>query len=418
MLRSFAQAPMTLTRATLPPLRAVQAALRKTTEVLVAELAHPTATPPPWSELEWRVARAVAALHGVASLLQRHLRWQGPPGWVGFLEEQAAHTAARQRRIGELLRLVDLHAREERVGFVPLKGAALHLMGLYAEGDRPMADLDLLTDEAGAQRLAGSLQRIGYRQTATTWKHLVFEPLEMQTPAEFGEHADNPVKVDLHTRLLEILPLRAVDVADLVFPPRPHPGINAYPSLAALMLHLLLHAAGAIVLRAVRMVQLHDIAVLSGRMSGADWEEVCGQVATQRGLWWAFPVLSLVARYYATIPRQVLLSAAAGCRWPLKRSAARQLLSDVSYSDIRRSALPGIEWSQSIREMLEYATQRTVLSAQIFARRQVASDAQLIPAERKRVYLARRARPVRWYALRPVRPAPLDAVSIALDLPR
>src|SRR5687767_4461362 len=86
----------------LPPLKAVQAALRETTEHLASELARPTTVAPDWSENEWLIARAAASMHGVSSLLARTLRWQGPACWGRFLSEQKAHTAYRHARVQQM----------------------------------------------------------------------------------------------------------------------------------------------------------------------------------------------------------------------------------------------------------------------------------------------------------------------------
>src|SRR5580693_1385037 len=88
-------------------LKALQLALQKTTEVLASELCNPTAAAPAWSEAEWAVARAVAAIHGVSPLLADTLRWQGPVAWARFLAEQKAHTAQRFQRIEQLLQHMD-----------------------------------------------------------------------------------------------------------------------------------------------------------------------------------------------------------------------------------------------------------------------------------------------------------------------
>src|ERR1700688_997146 len=100
--------------------------LRKTTERFAWELANPAPLAPEWSEFEWIVARAVAAMHGISPLLSRTLRWQGPAGWNGFLEEQRTHTAKRHVRIDDLLMHLDQRAREAGVAAVALKGVALH----------------------------------------------------------------------------------------------------------------------------------------------------------------------------------------------------------------------------------------------------------------------------------------------------
>src|SRR5579859_6414913 len=124
--------------------RALQAALRKTTETLAQELAEPTDNVPVWSDFEWRIARAVSAMHGVSSLLSNALRWDGPAGWQQFLQEQQAHTAARHQRIQGLLSRIDGRACTDGIAVVALKGAELYASGLYVQGERPMADVDLL----------------------------------------------------------------------------------------------------------------------------------------------------------------------------------------------------------------------------------------------------------------------------------
>ena len=61
--------------------RALQSALGRITERLAHELASPSPTEPLWSPLEWQLAQAVAAMHGVAPVLDGALAWAGPKGW-------------------------------------------------------------------------------------------------------------------------------------------------------------------------------------------------------------------------------------------------------------------------------------------------------------------------------------------------
>jgi len=374
-------------------------------------LAHPSAEVPDWSPFEWRIARASAVLHGVSSLLSSHLTWPGPTDWLEFLAEQRMHTQARHVRLDALLRLIDERARDLSIAVVALKGASLHQMGLYAAGERPMADLDLFVSAADVESMAGILEAIGFRQTTVTWKHRVFESDEVQPPAIFGEHSGNGIKIDLHMQIREILPRQPVDVSDLILPSEPRFGLNPYRSQASLMAHLLLHAAGCITLRTLRLVQLHDMALLSMRMSSTDWAQLVS-LGERRSLWWAFSPLTLVARYYGTIPAEVLASAAADCGWSLRRSSRNRLLWQVSFSDLRRRAFPGIEWSQSVGEVLAYATERAVLAAQVLTRANhsghVAGRVDGIPTP------SALQPPARWMGLRPARPAPLLAVRNAL----
>jgi Uncharacterised nucleotidyltransferase len=125
----------------LPLHASLPATLREITERLAGELARPTLVAPDWSPIEWRLARAVAVIHCVSPLLSGSLRWSGPAQWRDFLAGQKAHVTARHSRIQELLDQIDGRSRQAGIGMVGLKGAALHSMGFYGAGERPMADI-------------------------------------------------------------------------------------------------------------------------------------------------------------------------------------------------------------------------------------------------------------------------------------
>src|SRR5579859_5978779 len=104
----------------MPPIAAVQAALRRITESLATSLGELDVEPPAWSELEWRLAPAVAAIHGISPLLAGALRWQGPPHWASFLADQRRHNLLRQQRIEELLATIDERSRSAGIAIVAL----------------------------------------------------------------------------------------------------------------------------------------------------------------------------------------------------------------------------------------------------------------------------------------------------------
>jgi hypothetical protein len=399
------------------PLTAVQRALRKTTEFLARELAHPGTEAPDWSETEWRIARAVVAIHGVSGLLTQTLRWPGPVGWVAFLEQQRAQIAQRAPRIQDLLHELDSHARARGLALVALKGAALHARGVYAAGERPMADVDLLVRETEASQAAQMLAELGFRAGAVTWKHRSFEPAgSAPATAPLGESGAAPIKVELHTQIREILPLRAVDVSHLVFSARPHPGINDYPSHTALLLHVLLHAAGAMIARGVRLLHLHDIALLARGMSAADWDEVLRQGASTAdpSLWWAYPPLALVNRYYGCVPQAILGQLAAGCHSLLRGTYRRRSVTDTSLSYLWVSAFPGIEWSRSLREMSAYVAERLRPSAETRALREAFAQSQPLVSGGEWADTSQGRRIVRWLLARQPRQETLQPVRAAL----
>ena len=389
--------------------------LRKITEGLVQELASPTQAAPDWSEFEWAVARAVAAMHGVSPLLSRVLRWQGPAGWSGFLAEQRMHTANRHARIEELLLRVDQQAREAGVAAVALKGVALHALGVYHAGDRPMADVDLLVRPADAHRTAKVLESLGYAESCRSWKECEFTRVDAHEPAALGEHSNNSVKIELHERICERLPLRITDVSEHVFPAQPQPGLNAYPSKASLMIHLLLHAAGSMAFQSLRLVHLHDLARLSSQMTEEDWDAVLRGGERGDPPWWAFPPLKLASGCFPfKVPSGVLSALADECPYLLERTSRHQTLSDVSYSHLWVDAFPGMEWSQSVREVLGYVASRVRPSANHLALRARAAKSQTWAVGSRWSGLSQSRRILQWVTSRPTRPVTMHAIRAAL----
>ncbi len=202
------------------------------------------------------------------------------------------------------------------------------------------------------------LQGLGYVESFVAWKHRVFKPATGQPAAGLGEHRDTPVNIELHTRIQERLPVSAIDITGRIYPREPVPGLNPYPSNGALMNHLLLHAAGNICGRSLRLLHLNDIALLATRMNAGDWNVLLDEHAADAP-WWALPPLRLVARYYpGAIPDVVLVRLERNCP-PLLRAISRhQTLTQVSCSDLWLHALAGIEWSRSLREIGHYVRNR------------------------------------------------------------
>ena len=260
-------------------------------------------------------------------------------------------------RIAALLQRIDADARAAGLAMVPLKGSALHALGIYAPGERPMADIDLLVREDDAAAAIELLLQLGYVESFAQWKHRVFKPATDQPFAGLGEHRDTPVNIELHTGIRERLPVSMVDIPARIYPRTPRPGLNPYPSNGALMSHLLLHAAGNLCGRSLRLLHLHDIARLAARLSASDWDVLWDDDAESP--WWALPPLQLVARHYPqAIPAAVLARLARDCPLLLRTVSRRQSLTRVSCSELWLHAFAGIEWSRSLREAGRYLRNR------------------------------------------------------------
>ena len=347
----------------LPPLKTVKAGLHAATEALEMELAHPGTPTPDWDDVQWRLASAVAAAHGVSPLLGRRCRWQHA-AWQRFLRDQRTHVECRQRRIAALLARIDAGAHAAALPVVALKGSALHAIGLYAPGDRPMADIDLLVREDDAGMAVAVLEALGYAESYAQWKHRVFKPSGGVAVHGLGEHCDTPITIELHFRIQERLPVSLADVTERVFPRAAQPGLNAYASTGALMSHLLLHAAGGVCSRSLRMVHLHDIALLSARMGESDWRELddCDEGGPA---WWALPVLRLVDRYHpGVVPAGAMTRLARQCPRLLRAISRRQDMTRVSCSELWLHPLDGLEWSRSAGDVRRYLANRARPSAE------------------------------------------------------
>jgi hypothetical protein len=335
------------------------------------------------------------------------------PQWQAFLSHQARHTLARHGCFVTVRDRIDAEARRRGLAVVALKGIALHDLKLYRPGERPMADIDLLvrdSDLAAADELLGSL---GYRERNRNRRERVYVPLDSQDPTGFGEHTRNILKIELHTRIAERLPVRTIDITRLLLPRPGAVGLQGYDTLATLMTHLLLHGAGNMRSRSLRCLQLNDIAVLSGRLERADWDQVLYH-ERQFGSGWVYPLLALTSRYYTDVaPVEVLREAAAQCHHGLRRASARQHLSDVSLSRSWIDFAPGMEWCGSLAEKLHFARSRVFPDPVMRAEIAACETIQVWAQESHWFRLSRPRRVVRWLLSRPQRVATIASVRKA-----
>jgi hypothetical protein len=179
---------------------------------------------------------------------------------------------------------------------------------------------------------------------------------------------------------------------------------------------LLLHAAGNIRARALRMIQLHDLALLSRRLAPEDWNELLGSEPGRHACWWAYPPLLLTARYYpGAMPAEVVGTLEQRCPWLLKTVSQRHQLTDVSWSNSRIRAFPGIEWSRTPWEALRFMKSRVLPdNADLAVLKHVAEND---PASQRTPWygLSHGARIMRWLVSRPPRVQTMHAVRSAME---
>jgi hypothetical protein len=185
--------------------------------------------------------------------------------------------------------------------------------------------------------------------------------------------------------------------------------------MAALMMHLLIHAAGSMAYRALRLLHLHDIALVSARMSGPDWDELMKHGQPMNSRWWALPPLQLTARYYPeAVPADVLAALSRHCPWTLRQLVRNRRLSDVSLSYPWIEAFPGIGWSRSFAEIVEYIGGRIWPDNETRRQRDLRVENDFIATETQWCRLSQGQRMLRWMTSRPLRVETLHAVRMAL----
>ena len=227
-----AREPSTLSARALPPLMTIAAALRKTTEFLACELVAPTAHPPEWTDFEWRIGRAAAAMHGVSSLLCAGLRWAGPESWRQFLGEQRGRlrraAPANRAPVGRY-RSRGAPQRDSARGAE--RGGALRAQYLCCRRAPAAGDFDLLVRRDAVQATARLLESCGYTLEYTHRRDQAFRPAGGTIPPadRLGEHVDNPITVEVHTRIAEPLPVLGTDITPLIFPGLRMPALTNIP---------------------------------------------------------------------------------------------------------------------------------------------------------------------------------------------
>jgi hypothetical protein len=401
--------------APLPPPAELKISLRIATERLAQEARTASLQPPALTEFEWGLARAAATIHGVSGLLAAQDQWVGAALWRDFVTSQRREIATQQHRFQELLGAIDDRARSMGIAIFALKGAALHARRVFQAGDRPMADLDLLVREADIPAMLPMLAGLGMRSTGASWKHRMFQE-DADVPVDrFGEDARRPLNMDLHTRVAERLSTRVIDLTDEVLIER-HPGVHFYDSEMTMLRHLLLHAAGNISGRWLRLIQLVEIARVLERVDSRGWDELVRPAKGGTTPWWMFAPLVLVGRYFpGTVATDRLEHLGLAAPRLLRASMRGCTLSEVSASDPFLKALPALPWCQSLGDRLRYVADRVFPSSEEVHGFQQLANTRSYAANDSWVRRSQAGRVVRWLWARPPRAATMHAVRGGLE---
>ena len=141
-----------------------------------------------------------------------------------------------------------------------------------------------------------------------------------------------------------------------------------------------------------------------------------GYNQNMNGPWWALPPLQLTARYYPdAVPTDVLAAISNHCPWTLRHAVRHRRLSDVSLSYPWIEAFPGIAWSRSCAEIVEYIGGRIWPDKEMRRLRDIRVETDVAMSETQWGRLSQRRRMLRWLTSRPLRGETLHAVRMALS---
>ena len=241
-----------------------------------------------WTQTDWQIARLEVQLHGVAPLLYERFSDNGSLGLLNqllrdYIESQYLLNGKRIERVQEVLHSVLSVSDEAGIKIMPLKGSVLVNEYYNNPAIRPMADIDLLidlTDEKEEERILTSL---GYHLLSDTSINKTYIS-DDSISSIVGEHPDNPIKIELHTRVFCKTNQEQYDFTELMWQnsSRGFLKLNSIktPSKAMLLLHVLLHASCHQYEGTLRAIQLHDIFIISRIFDDYDWLAFEEQVDT------------------------------------------------------------------------------------------------------------------------------------------
>lgn len=209
-----------------------------------------------------------ASVQGLAPRLATLAGIEGiPVDLRHHLEAESRRCAERGERILGLLDRLAALLRASGLRAVALKGAALVLGEVVPAGLRPMADVDLLFEsESCLRQAAKSIEaQLGYAPLWNTPRHLVLAEREERVALQASEHPENPLRIELHRSFrLEVLG-RSLDATECLLRETETARGWEIPGPAAMLRHLLFHAAEDFAAKGLRGVQIVDFLVLSRR---------------------------------------------------------------------------------------------------------------------------------------------------------
>jgi hypothetical protein len=360
----------------LPSLSEFQPVIAEITESLVGIVCGKNKADclPAWTPEQWRYAKVVASIQGIAPLL--HHAGAGANGsneWRDFVVEQYRLNTLRNQRVFGLLDCVLAKTHAHGAQVMPLKGVVLARLLYTDEGLRPMSDIDLFAHTGQLASAQAAIEEAGFIFADRSDREISYVYPPNSVVSWIGEHPDNPIKLELHLRVANRLRQEDYDITRVIAQ-NGNAAYGGYPSWAAMMFHLLHHAAAHLSECGLRFIHLYDIHLLARRFSKQDWSALRDLLDRHDCLWWAHGPLALLQRYFpGDAPGWIMQASHAAAPERLRRASARWTITQVSYCNLSsRYVLQRMAWMRTNRSLLFYCASYLSDSASRFADRLLA----------------------------------------------
>ena len=259
-----------------------------------------------WSKVAWQHARLEVQMQGVAPLLYRRFLDNGAlslldSSFHDYIKGQYLLNSKRIQRVQKILQSILLESDACGINVMPLKGSVLINEYYKNQALRPMADIDLLINVADEGRMEKILTSLGYYLKKVTTRHKVYES-DNQVSSTVGEHPDNPVNIEVHTRINCPIGFEQYDITEYMWQNAEQGFLKlnsiVKPSRTMLLMHLLFHAAYNQYKGTLRAIQLYDIHLITKLFKDKEWkqlQEIVEDMACEKLV---YVPLALAARFF------------------------------------------------------------------------------------------------------------------------
>lgn len=324
-----------------------------------------------WDAATWELAPFVANVQGIAPLLFSRLH--SLPAWEllsdelrEFVAEQYQLNGQRMQGWQTNLQTILREANARHVDVLLMKGCQLATAYYGNPAERVMADIDLLVKPRALSTASEAFAAAGYPEGENMQRHLRFLGPHRRIVTTVGEHPDNVMDIEAHTRLADLCFDQQVDLTELLsnhWHETSHQGERTFALTApALFVFLLLHGGANVMRHTWRLIQMVDVVLVARRLNEVEWGEVARLVEVCHGGWWAYASVRIVENYLpGTIPAALLRTWQSVAPGFVRNRSRSWRITDVTLSNLSHLTLRDrLQWARTPAHAIQYLVQKAL----------------------------------------------------------